>query len=284
MNVIIFFPCILHFNLIIFCLFEHKIIGRLWHRLDDRYALPKSSLTFFFRNSSLHHTKNNNIWQPDMAAAVKSSILFQMFNDAMAQQTYDASLAGLYWSFTSSSSGMTLNCTGYSQKLSELALQLFHDFFVVKPPTKIPSFLQESYFNAAKDRTIRAYKSHVSKRADAHAMEYTNLLLTHHGLGKNYLIELAESITFASVVDQYNYIKSNPEVRVECLYSGNVSEKEAKAFFSKAHEIIQKRSVFNEGKNEEDATMKDEYQGKNQKHDWIPGKFVINPYLFKRFL
>ena len=37
-----------------------SIKGRLWHRLDDRYALPKSSLTLLFRNASVQYVNNGN--------------------------------------------------------------------------------------------------------------------------------------------------------------------------------------------------------------------------------
>ena len=32
--------------------------GRLWHRLDDRYALPKASLSFVVRNAAVNHAKH----------------------------------------------------------------------------------------------------------------------------------------------------------------------------------------------------------------------------------
>lgn len=100
-------------------------LGRLFHRLDDRYALPQSSLTLLIRNAAVQNVINDgDYWEYNDQAALLSSLLSGVFSQAMAQETYDADLAGLNWSLSLGSSGIKLSCFGFSDRLPDLALTL----------------------------------------------------------------------------------------------------------------------------------------------------------------
>jgi len=97
------------------------IHGRLFHRLDDRYALPKSSLTFLIRNAAVQNVKTTkSYWEHDDKTALLSSMISGVFGDAMAQETYDADLAGLHWSLSMTSAGIKLRVDGFSDRLPDL--------------------------------------------------------------------------------------------------------------------------------------------------------------------
>jgi insulysin len=98
--------------------------GRLFHRLDDRYALPQSSMTFLIRNAAVQHVCSEDGWKYDSNASLLSSFLSGAFNEAMAQETYDAQLAGLYWGLSCGTSGVKLTCFGFSDRLSDFSLEL----------------------------------------------------------------------------------------------------------------------------------------------------------------
>jgi insulysin len=98
--------------------------GRLFHRLDDRYALPQSSLNFLIRNAAVQNIESLDGWQYDSNAALQSSMISGAFSEAMAQETYDADLAGLYWSLSLGPSGIKLSCFGFSDRLPDLALKV----------------------------------------------------------------------------------------------------------------------------------------------------------------
>jgi insulysin len=96
--------------------------GRLFHRLDDRYALPQSSFNILIRNAATASTKTSNgVWCHDASTGMKSTMLAVIFNQAMAQETYDAELAGLYWALSLGPSGIKLHCYGFSDRLPDLA-------------------------------------------------------------------------------------------------------------------------------------------------------------------
>ncbi len=100
-------------------------LGRLFHRLDDRYSLPQSSLTLLIRNAAIQHVSSGkSSWDYNDQAALLSSLLSGVFSEAMAQETYDADLAGLNWSLSLGSAGMKLSCFGFSDRLPDLGLTI----------------------------------------------------------------------------------------------------------------------------------------------------------------
>lgn len=224
---------------------DGELPGRLWWRLDDRYALPKASVTLLIRTATaenkLQPTGTDNsetdlLWEFSSGTSMQSSFITNIYADSLAQDTYDAYLAGLGWSLSKSSSGFTLSCSGYSDRLSDLAIKLLTDFC----NTGDGNFLEESHFATTQDKTRRGLRSYFeSRRADSLALYYHNLLLSSKGEGIESNLDLAEAITLADVVRQHDRIWTDESMSIEVLYTGNVSQREAEEFFGKATTIIE---------------------------------------------
>jgi len=240
-------------------------VGRLWHRLDDRYALPQSSLQILLRNAAVENVfdAEEQTWHHDVDASIRSLILTGVFSDAMAQETYDADLAGLHWSLSKSSSGILLSCFGYSDRLPDLAVQLLQDF-VLRPET----ILRESHLRATKDQVVRNFESYFqSRRADSHAMYYRDLLLSSKGGGIEQSLEAAKSTTLESLLAQHKLIFSNPEMFAECFFTGNVSQHEARQFFDSACAMLKEATA----KSAPDPSKSAVTAVRKPKNRWIPG-------------
>ncbi|KAL7495859.1 hypothetical protein ACHAWT_005098 [Skeletonema menzelii] len=211
--------------------------GRLWWKLDERYALPKAYLTVLIRtrvseNKLLPDESYQSSWEYDTKTSLTSELLKSIFADALAIDTYDAYLAGLGWSLSKTSSGFTLTCHGYSDRLPDLALKLLKEL-------TSPSFLEERHFSTAKDKTIRGLSSFFeSRRADSLAIYYRNLLLNYKGNGVEENLEIAKAITLRDVEKHHSMIWTDDDLSLEVLYTGNVSEKQARSFFSDATSVI----------------------------------------------
>ena len=233
------------------------IIGRLWHRLDDRYALPKASLTLLLRCRPAEHSLNEDgVWQFDAEAVNSMNLVMQCFYAAKAQDTYDAELAGLGWDLKSTTQGIVLSCGGYSEKIPVLARKILTDFV-----ENSDQFLTEHYAKSAKDRTMRKLNSYLSStRSDDLARYYTNFLTGMRGQGIDQSIACTEKATLSSLREQHGRLFSD-HIQMECLYTGNVSENEAKKLFFHATEVLQSRLVNGADINQD---------GKNKK--WYPGK------------
>lgn len=189
---------------------------------------------------------------------MRSNFLTGIFANSLAQETYDADLAGLGWSLSKSSSGYTLTCSGYSDRLADLALKVLTDFCNIDGDDK--TFLQETHFSTTKDRVVRGLQSFFeSKRADSLAFYYRDLLLSYRSGGADKNLEIAEGMTLEDVVEQHRSIWRDNNLALECLYSGNVSEKEAKDFFDQAKEIIQGTRTISQ-------------QKRSERSSWVPGE------------
>lgn len=215
--------------------------GRLWHRLDDRYCLPKSVISILIRNPEIEHTFAQNEWTYDTKSSLQSTILINVFTDALAQQFYDAELAGLRWNMRKTSSGLILSFSGYSsannKNLIDFALNIINHFFASHDKAN-DSFIKDSYFRTNKDYTLRNLKSYMeSKRADTYAMYYTDLLMSSQGGDTAYKANVTESITVDSLKDHHRRIIAS-DAEVDCMFAGNVSERDARLFYDRAQEAI----------------------------------------------
>ena len=198
---------------------------KLYHRLDDRYALPKSSIRLLIRTMSLNNTEQSNGWAYSTKNALLSSFLSSMFNEAMAQETYDASLAGLHWSLSLGSSGIQLTCFGFSDRLPNLALKMLSDFLA-------GDFMKEKFFESCRDRATRSLRTFFkSRRADSHALFYRDALLSSKDQGLDESLKIVLLATFEDVINHHQRVLKD-DLSVSCLFSGNVSSKEAIHFFS----------------------------------------------------
>ncbi len=206
-------------------LVDDEQIGRLWHRLDDRYALPKSKLSFLIRNAAVENILVDDVWEYNSVAAVHSTLLAAIFSAALAQETYDASLAGLSWDLSLSMTGIKLQCSGFSDRLPDLALKVLDSFLS-------SDFIKESFFEAAKDRLERSLRTYFeSRRADAYAFYYRDFLLSSVDLGTDKALASLQSVTLVSLKAHRATLLRNNDVKVDCLFSGNVASEQAKAFF-----------------------------------------------------
>jgi len=206
-------------------LLESSESSRLWHKLDNRYALPKSSLQLLVRNPAVDHVQSDGKWIPDTVQSMHASLLAGVFRQALAQETYDAELAGLHWSVSLDASGIVFSFGGFSERLSDLATKVLHEFFHGQ-------FLKESYFDSTKDRILRNLRTYfTSRRADSHTAYFYEFLVSNNYGGVEESIKATEDVTFESLMAYQKEVLSCPSTFTECLYTGNVSAKEATKFF-----------------------------------------------------
>ncbi|GAX23713.1 hypothetical protein FisN_12Hh290 [Fistulifera solaris] len=201
---------------------------RLWHRLDDRYALPKSVIKILIRNASVAHEKpsDRNVWIPSHEAVVHSTILSAIYSEAMAQEIYDADLAGSHASLLLSTSGIHINCSGFSDRLGDLALKILNEFLS-------GDFLTERFFQSAQDRVLRSLKGFFeSRRADTYGVYYRDFLLSSLDSGIEDALLITKGATLHTTKTYFQKLLQNPESSIECFCIGNVSRKDAQTFFS----------------------------------------------------
>ena len=211
--------------------------GRLWHRLDDRYALPKAYVTINIANAAVQNVQSNDgTWEYSQEASIRSSILSNMFSQAQAQETYDADLAGLYWNVNLISGGIRFGFSGYHDRLPDLTMDILKAFARRSTDSWVR---EERFFRSAKDKLLRNLRTFFSsRRADSHANYYRDLLLEDQQGSIEESIHVAESVTLDDVLKHHGVLLQNECVFLDCLCLGNLSKDQSIDLFLQATDLL----------------------------------------------
>lgn len=212
------------------------------------------------RNPAIQYKWDNdkNTWVFDSETGVHTGLILDAFADALAQTTYDAYIAGLNWSLKKSPSGLVLQCSGYSQHLTDFAIEIFKQFY-----SEEASFLNQKHVRTNKDKSIRYLESYLkSKRADNYASYYTTLLLSSRGLGVEDSLHITKKVNDGALRTHHQRLISLSSTKVECLVSGNVSQCKAERFFQEIQKVV--NSCKTNCKYDDNRTNP-------EFHTWLPG-------------
>jgi secreted Zn-dependent insulinase-like peptidase len=134
---------------------EHEL--ELWYKLDKSFKQPRAYIIVDFCTPLV---------QRDPAAA---ELLTRYFDHALAEQTYDASVAGLSWSIFTTAQGLSLRFSGFSHKIQTLLHKVLEALLALN--------LHEGLFALAKEKAIDVYRNVKLARPDEHCAIYLALLL-----------------------------------------------------------------------------------------------------------
>ncbi|KAI9058078.1 LuxS/MPP-like metallohydrolase [Trametes sanguinea] len=85
--------------------------SQLWHKKDDQFWVPKAHVRIDIKSPLAYVTPRH---------AMMSRLLVDLVEDALAEVTYDADLAGLFYSVTNQIEGLTISVGGYNDKIHVL--------------------------------------------------------------------------------------------------------------------------------------------------------------------
>lgn len=115
---------------------------RLWYKKDDTFWTPKALVRIYLRTPVSYSDPSNY---------VKTLLLMNLFEDMLLPFAYDAKIAGLTYSATTTRDGIDLNAGGYNDKLIVLIEHILHS---------LKSFeLDAARFEVWKERNLRSYKN-----------------------------------------------------------------------------------------------------------------------------
>lgn len=115
---------------------------RLWFKKDDTFWAPKANVYFTLRTPSVYATPR------DYAI---SRMFCELVKDALHEYSYDAEIAGLYYSLSPNMLGFDLEVGGYNDKMSVLLSKVLHAMRDLE--------VKEGRWEVLKERLIRAYKN-----------------------------------------------------------------------------------------------------------------------------
>lgn len=200
-------------------LIEDTPLLRLWHKRDDTFWTTKAHIWMLVKTPLVYKSPYNS---------ALSLLYTGIVTSTLSEHTYDARLAGLYYSFEPHPQGLLLCFGGYSETLPLLVdkvLQLMRNF---KVDPKI--------FKLAKENLIQSCKNFSLKEPSDHADIYLSYLTDNkYWLDPDRLPHL-ETITREDLEVFYPTLLS--QVHIEALAHGNLTREKALEFLHRSIEIL----------------------------------------------
>ncbi|KAJ1801195.1 metalloprotease [Coemansia sp. RSA 2399] len=180
----------------------------LWHKQDDRFFLPRGDLRILIETPRAYESPLNSIL---------SQLFVMIFKDSMAETTYDAQVAGLWFDVRECNEGIFLNIEGFNDRL----------------PRLLKILLEALRHYVVNDTQFEVYSLEIRKRLDnmRHLEPYnrsqTNSLFLNQATiwrysDKQNVIDLVSKERLQSFIDTLFEL-----TRVQMLVTGNFTEEEA---------------------------------------------------------
>ncbi|KAK0161382.1 hypothetical protein PV327_009858 [Microctonus hyperodae] len=187
---------------------EDNQLMRVWFKQDDEFRVPKVNLTFDFASPLTYM---------DPISYNLAYMYIQLFKDSLTEYTYNASLAGLSWEFTTGKYGVILVIGGYHDK---------NQIFLRKIMDKMVNFtIDKQRFNILKENYIRSLKNFEAEQPYQHAVYYLAVLLAEQVWTKDELLDASRYITIERLEEFVPQLLH--KMYIECLVHGNLTKSEA---------------------------------------------------------
>ncbi|KAK0157501.1 hypothetical protein PV328_011241 [Microctonus aethiopoides] len=187
---------------------EDNQLMRVWFKQDDEYWVPKVCSYFDFASPLICM---------DPISYNLTAIYIKMFEDALIEYRYNASLAGLDWKFTTGKHGVILMFGGYHDKYQICLREIIH---------KMVNFtIDKQRFDILKENYIRSLKNFEAEQPYQHAAHYLALLLAEQVWTNDELLDASDYITIERLEEFVPRLLN--KMYIECLLHGNLTKSEA---------------------------------------------------------
>ncbi|KII88123.1 hypothetical protein PLICRDRAFT_160956 [Plicaturopsis crispa FD-325 SS-3] len=191
----------------------------VWHKKDDQFWVPKAHVVLDIRS-------------PLANASPKASVLTRLFadlvNDALAEFSYDADLAGLRYSFANHTLGVWVSLSGYNDKMGVLARHVLEKVkHIVADPVRL---------EVMKEQIKRDWENFFMGQSYRISDYYGRALLTEKQWTLAEKLPLVPLVTAAEVQEHARQLLSAVNIRM--LVGGNMYKDEALSIADMAAEIL----------------------------------------------
>lgn len=161
---------------------------RVWFKQDTEFCKPKTIMSFDF-NSPLAYA--------DPLSCNLTHMFVNLFRDQLSEYLYDAEIAGLRFSVSNTSNGVSLAISGYSQKQNVLLSKVIEQMFDFK-------FCRKR-FDIFKEQLDRSLKNFNTEQPYQHAVYYLALILTEHAWTKQELVDAVSRKSIHLVIRRHEF-------------------------------------------------------------------------------
>ncbi|XP_054168721.1 insulin-degrading enzyme-like [Oppia nitens] len=182
--------------------------SRIWFLKDNKYLKPKVYYGFEFTNPLAYA-------DPFHANAIY--MFTRLFRDSINEYSYAAECAGLFYSFSNTFTGLSVELGGYNDKLNILLIKILN---------KITDFkIDSKRFEVLKEIHIRSLKNYPTRPMHELLRYYTSLITSERYWSYEELLQTANDMTVENVLQFVTELFSR--FHIEALIHGNISKSEA---------------------------------------------------------
>lgn len=181
---------------------------RVWWKQDTEFRKPKSVMTVELKNPTIHCDPLN--WN-------LTHIFVWLLEDYLAQQLYEARLAGMECKITVTTNGIRIYIEGFSDKQNIFLETILHSIFRYKVDPKRFEDVYDSYYV-----DLKSYRYDKPQQV---AIYYLNHILTEQSWSSEELIKHIRPVTIKRLEAFMREVLSL--THAEVFMYGNVNEKKA---------------------------------------------------------
>ncbi|KAH9461095.1 hypothetical protein Pst134EA_017404 [Puccinia striiformis f. sp. tritici] len=205
------------------CLTDDQF-GRVWHKKDDRWWLPRASVILMLRNPITNSSCLNSL---------KTYFISRLLKDSLNEQLYEAEIAGLGYAVGSSWDGLVFNVDGYNEKLHHLMDTILKELKNLK--------VDKQRFEILKVEAERAWKNFILESPYSHASYWMGSIVTEIHYSYEEKLELLTDLKPQDIVEFLPKVLERGFV--ESLIHGNMTIEEAKQISNLPREIFGLKTV-----------------------------------------
>jgi len=183
-------------------------IVRTWFKKDDTFWVPKANLLVAFKSSIIYASAEST---------VKARLFTDLVRDALEEYSYDAELAGLQYNVSLDSRGLSIEVSGYNDKLAVLLNQVLHTMRDLE--------FKEERFSIVKERLSRAYRNYALQQPYYQLYDYTNWLTVEK---ENIVEEMSDELPSIDIDMTRNFRRDLlAQMHMEVYIHGNLYKEDA---------------------------------------------------------
>lgn len=183
-------------------------LARTWYKKDDTFWVPKANLIVSFKSPLIYASAETS---------VKARLFTDLVRDALEEYSYDADLAGIQYSVSLDTRGITAEVSGYNDKLPVLLEQVL----ITMRDLEIKS----DRFGIIKERLSRSYRNSAFQQPYHQLYDYLAWLTSEN----DYVVEeLAAELPNITVDTTRSFHKELlSQLHMEVYVHGNLYKEDA---------------------------------------------------------
>ncbi|KAI8985011.1 LuxS/MPP-like metallohydrolase [Trametes punicea] len=199
--------------------------SQLWHKKDDQFWVPKAHVRLDIKSPLSYATARH---------AMLTRLLVDLVEDALAELTYDASLAGLSYSVVNQIEGLTVSVGGFSDKIHVLLRTVLEKLCELR--------VQPDRLRVFREKIKRQYENFYIGQPSSLSESYATWMFMPTVWTPEQKLPELSSITQSDIERHRDDLLA--KVFIEALVNGNMTREQSMDILHLAEECLNSRPLI----------------------------------------